>query len=142
MCYPSPVMLRGRCSCAISGRPTPSSGPKNPLSPLFPLHPRKVPVSALFPLLTQKHGGGGYPREAKEVKEIEEVKYNRAFLTPAFTTKSDNIVGAPTFPFLCGRTNLHVAATFRWPPEGGRYRILARGDKSGPRGRGHEARES
>jgi hypothetical protein len=28
------------------------------------------------------------------------VDYNRAFLTPAFTTTSINIVGEPTFPFL------------------------------------------
>jgi hypothetical protein len=54
----------------------------------------------LFPLLTQKHGGGGYPkevREAKEVKGIEEVNYNRASLSPLFTPTSINIVGAPTF---------------------------------------------
>jgi len=50
-------MLRGRCSCAISGRPGISSRQKTPLTPLFPLHPGKLPVSALFPLLTQKQGG-------------------------------------------------------------------------------------
>jgi len=33
---------------------------RTPLSALFPLHPRNLPVSALFPLLTQKEGGGGY----------------------------------------------------------------------------------
>jgi hypothetical protein len=60
MCYASRVMLRGRCSCAISGRPTPSSAPKNPPSPLFPLHPRNSPVTPLFPLHTQKQGGGWY----------------------------------------------------------------------------------
>jgi|SRR5271157_2493024 len=63
MCYASPVMLRGRCSCAISGRPTPSSFASSslfpPLSALFPLHPRNSPVTPLFPLLTQKQGGGG-----------------------------------------------------------------------------------
>ena len=52
-------MLRGRCSCAISECPTPSPAPKNPVSPLFPLHPRKPPVSPLFPLHTQKQGVGG-----------------------------------------------------------------------------------
>jgi hypothetical protein len=50
-------MLRGRCSCAISGRPGTSSRQRTPLTPLFPLHPRKLPVSPLFPLLTQKQGG-------------------------------------------------------------------------------------
>ena len=48
-----------------------------------------------FPLLTQKQGGGGYPKEVREVKEAREVNevteakevdYNRAFLRPAFTT--------------------------------------------------------
>ncbi len=51
-------MLRGRWSCAISGPPGTSSRDETPLTPLFPLHPRKPPVSALFPLLTQKQGVG------------------------------------------------------------------------------------
>ena len=100
MCYASPVMLRGRCSCAISIPRTSSSAPQIPLTPLFPLHPRKSPVTPLFPLLTQKQGGGGYPKEVKEPNEVQEAKqvdYNRAILTPAFTTTSINIVGAPTF---------------------------------------------
>jgi len=57
-------MLRGRCSCAISDRLTPSSFALSslfrPLTPLFPLHPRNSPVTPLFPLLTHKQGGGGY----------------------------------------------------------------------------------
>ena len=64
MCYASPVMLRGRRSCAISERPTTSSfaSPSSfrKLSPLFPLHPRNPPVTPLFPLHTQKQGGRGY----------------------------------------------------------------------------------
>src|SRR5271157_1708343 len=52
-------MLRGRRSCAISGLPTPSPALQSPLTPLFPLHTRNVPVSPFFPLLTQKQGGGG-----------------------------------------------------------------------------------
>src|SRR5208337_4461303 len=74
MCYASPVMLRvpqlhpgheqrGRGCCAISERPAPSSFASSSLlrslSALFPLHPRNSPVSPLFPLLTQKQGGGG-----------------------------------------------------------------------------------
>jgi hypothetical protein len=43
-------------------------------------------------------GGGGYPEEVKETKEVEEVDYNRAIPTPAFTTTLIDIVGAPTFP--------------------------------------------
>jgi hypothetical protein len=68
MCYAPRVMLRGRRSCAISERPTPSSALRplatsHPplatalLSPLFPLHPRNSPVTPLFPLHTQKRGG-------------------------------------------------------------------------------------
>jgi hypothetical protein len=91
-------MLRGRCSCGISGLPTSSPALQSLLTPLFPLLTRNAPVSLFFPLLTQKQGSGGSPevKEAKEVKEVE----NLAFLTPAFTTTSINIVGAPTFPFL------------------------------------------
>jgi len=70
MCYASPVMLRGRCSCAISGRPgapsgthttrpSPSPAPKYPLSPIIPVHPRNSPVSPIIPVHTQKQGGGG-----------------------------------------------------------------------------------
>ena len=39
-------------------------------------------------------------KEANEVEEAEEMDYERAFLTPAFTTTSIAIVGAPTFWFL------------------------------------------
>ena len=88
-------MLRGRCSCGISGLPPSSPALQSLLTPLFPLLTRNAPVSLFFPLLTQKQGSGGSPevKEAKEVKEVE----NLAFLTPAFTTTSINIVGAPTF---------------------------------------------
>jgi hypothetical protein len=69
MCYASRVMLKGRCSCAISGRPTPSSFASSsllrPLTPLFPLHPRNSPVTPLFPLLTQKQGGRGVADPSK-----------------------------------------------------------------------------
>ena len=58
-------MLRGRCSCAISGRPTcsPFAPPSllHSITPLFPLHPRNSPVTPLFPLPTQKHGVGAVP---------------------------------------------------------------------------------
>jgi hypothetical protein len=147
MCYASSVMLRGRRSRAISGRPvsasgtqtprpTPSSAPRllvtshSPLatalvSPLFPLHPRNSPVTPLFPLLTQKQGGGGtfsqmiftnalFPilnpggsnrseeeRPASEGGpytncELTTVNCEPSFLRPAFTITSINIVGAPT----------------------------------------------
>ncbi len=81
MCYASPVMLRGRRFTSVSGRPgtssgtqttrpTPSPASQSLLSLLFPpcperllrrenLHPRNSPVTALFPLHTQKQGGGG-----------------------------------------------------------------------------------
>src|SRR5208283_779581 len=51
-------MLRGRCSCAISERPTPSPAPKKPLSPIIPVHPGNSPVSPIIPVHTQKQGGG------------------------------------------------------------------------------------
>ena len=65
MCYHAYVMLRGRCSCAISERPTPSlfalSSLLRLLSPTIPVHPRNAPVSLIIPVHTQKQGVGGYP---------------------------------------------------------------------------------
>src|SRR5208283_5870665 len=73
-------MLRGRCSCAISDRPTPSpallslptshpparrsfsgGGPLATalVTPIIPVHPRNTPVSPIIPVHTQKQGGGG-----------------------------------------------------------------------------------
>ena len=52
-------MLRGRCSCAISERLTPSPTSQNPLSPIIPVHPKNPPVSPIIPVHTQKQGGGG-----------------------------------------------------------------------------------
>ena len=73
-------MLRGRCSCAISGRPgtpsgtqatrpTPSPAPRllatshsslatALVSPIIPVHPGNSPVSPMIPVHTQKQGGG------------------------------------------------------------------------------------
>jgi len=131
-------MLRGRCSCAISGRPGTSSAPRIQLTPLFPLHPGKSPVSALFPLLTQKQGGGdtsnqmifanaplrlsnpgGYNRLENFALNFvpSTVNCKPAFLTPAFTTTSIDIVGAPTF------LTLHASRRSQERPasEGGPY---------------------
>jgi len=52
-------MLRGRRSCVISGRPSPSPALKKPLSPIIPVHTRHSPVSPIIPVHAQKHGGGG-----------------------------------------------------------------------------------
>jgi hypothetical protein len=58
-------MLTGRCSCAISERPTSSLFALlslfRPLSPTIPVHPRNAPVSPIIPVHTQKQGGGAYP---------------------------------------------------------------------------------
>src|SRR5208337_3683568 len=58
-------MLRGRCSCAISERPTPAlfalSSLLRLLSPTIPVHPRNAPVTPIIPVHTQKQGGGAYP---------------------------------------------------------------------------------
>ncbi len=100
MCYALFAMLRGRRSCAISGRPSPSPAPKSPLSPIIPVHPRNSPVSLIIPVHTQKQGGWGRRKEVKEEKEVEyakDVDYARGFLMPSFTITSCNIVGAPTF---------------------------------------------
>ncbi len=64
MCYAPPVMLRGRFSCAISERATPSPFALPSLFRLLsltiPVHPRNAPVSPIIPIHTQKPGGGGY----------------------------------------------------------------------------------
>jgi len=63
MCYASSVMLRGRCSCAISERPTPSlfATPSlfRTLSPIIPVHRRHSTANPIIPVHTQKQGGGG-----------------------------------------------------------------------------------
>src|SRR5208337_340581 len=144
-------MLRGRCSCAISGRPRPSPALKSPLSPIIPVHPGNSPVSPIIPVHTQKQGGGALkqlsatsnqrlggknkaglihlsnpggsnrlensapicrlstehptrmlilsePGESKDHSSSDSATLNckPAFLTPAFTTTSIAIVGAPT----------------------------------------------
>src|SRR5271157_3425047 len=85
-------MLRGRCSCAISGRPTPSLASHSPLSPLFPLLPGNLPVTPLFPLLTQKQGGRGCFLQCRSHNPF-------VFLfcvNPMVIYMSNYIVGAPT----------------------------------------------
>src|ERR1700687_2669827 len=52
-------MFRGRCSCAISVLPTPSSTQQNPLSPTIPTHTVHSPVTPIIPTLTQNPGGEG-----------------------------------------------------------------------------------
>src|SRR5208283_887432 len=96
MCYASPVMLRGRCSCASSIRPTPSSFASSSLSrlltPLFPLDASHSPISPLFPLHTQKQG-----RVAGVIGLVTYLKY----------------VGAATISFLHATQSLHVQPNAR-----------------------------
>jgi hypothetical protein len=47
----------GRCRCAISERPTPSSARKSPVSLIIPVDPRNAPVNPIIPVHTQKQGG-------------------------------------------------------------------------------------
>jgi hypothetical protein len=49
-------MLRGRCTYAISERPTLSPAIENLLTPLFPLDTSHSPVTPLFPLDTRNRG--------------------------------------------------------------------------------------
>jgi hypothetical protein len=100
MCYPSLVMLEGRCSCAISGRPTPISARKSQLTPLFPLHPRNAPVSPFFPLHTQKQGGGD--ASCKMCSPI-----TLLFCSTPLTTQVSTIVGAPTFAYPNASAGMH-----------------------------------
>jgi len=119
-------MLRGRRSCAISERATPSPASRNPLSPLFPLHPRNSSVTPLFPLHTQKQGGGAHfsalllhsssmlsvssvvnplsnADDSNRVEistascELSTVNCERASQKPPFARELIEYVGAPTF---------------------------------------------
>src|SRR5208283_824754 len=117
LCFP--VMLRGRCSCAIPTRPTSSPSPKFPLSPIIPVHPGNSPVSLIIPVHTQKQGGGGCFFElytghpAKDAHPERARRGGRAEGSlPSFSPNPflfscykyyllksmyNNIVGAPTF---------------------------------------------
>src|ERR1700739_2585597 len=53
------VMFRGHCSSALSLLPTPSSIPRNLLSPIIPALTVHSPASPIIPALTQKQGVGG-----------------------------------------------------------------------------------
>jgi len=125
MCYASPVMLRGRCSCTISERPTSSPFASSSLllslTPLFPLHARHSPVSPIIPALTQNIGGGGIPNAAfasspsftSSSSALARTRRRgtkgtlsaaprataaqRVVRPPMCTTESSGIVGAPTF---------------------------------------------
>jgi|SRR5271157_258614 len=98
MCYPSPVMLRGRCVFAILERPRPSlfssSSFSLPLTPLFLLHARHSPVSPIIPVHTQKQGGGECP--------LQNAFANNSLVFSChvncmLNSMSNYIVGAPTF---------------------------------------------
>jgi len=128
-------MLRGRRSCAISERSTPSPTSQNPLSPLFPLHPGNSPVTPLFPLLTQKQGGGAlrilrpfFPfhmvplplsdtadsnRLLQERTDSEGVPYTNCELVPikaSFIRVFFEIVEPPTFPISTRPSSLRASA--------------------------------
>ncbi len=98
-------MLRGRCTCTISERLTPSlslrllatSHPPlatSSLTPLFPLHPRNSPVSPIIPLHTQKQGGGAdLLRDAFSPNSFVFSRHSNYILH--YT--NNKIVGAPTY---------------------------------------------
>ena len=111
-------MLRGRCSRAISGRPTPSSfasfSLSRPLTPLFPLHPIKSPASALFPLHTQKQGGT--PSCGMTNRSISEFSLALSSASPlfsAFSLRSSAHSAPLRYLFFCHCLPvLHGASTF------------------------------
>src|SRR5208283_6216802 len=112
MCYASPVMLRGRRSCTISERPTPSSFVSSSLSrmltPTIPVHPRNAPVSPIIPVHTQKQGGGALLLNfqlstlnclsllAPTIPAPLATAALRVVPAPLCTTTSRSNVGAPT----------------------------------------------
>src|SRR5208283_1766065 len=75
-------MLRGRCSCAISGRPRPSPAPKKPLSPIIPVHPGNSPVSPIIPVRTQKQGVGSPDNSYQRPAISDQEARRKQFLLP------------------------------------------------------------
>jgi len=98
-------MLRGRCSCAIPTRPTPSPAFQLPLTPLFPLLPGNPSVTSLFPLLTQKQGRGGAFSFASSASFTSFSSFSLSPNPFLFSRRRyyilnymyNNIVGAPTY---------------------------------------------
>jgi len=111
-------MLRGRCSCAISGRPTASSfvfsSLLRPLTPLVPLDASHSPASPLFPLLTQKQGV--YPPSNMINRSISEFSLALSSASPLFSVFSlrSSAHSAPLrYLFFCHCLPvLHGASTF------------------------------
>src|SRR5208282_6337273 len=103
-------MLRGRCSCAISGRPRPSPALKSPLSPIIPVHPRNSPVSSIIPVHTQKQGGGALKMLSATGDQRSGSKKNVA-LSPVFSgsplaTRYSALI--PIIPALLATATLRV----------------------------------
>ena len=115
-------MLRGRGSCTISERPTPSSTLKTPLSPTIPVHPRNSPVTPLFPLHTQKQGGGGcfftfHCRLSTVGCELSFPPNSFVFSHQYYYLlhyMTNNIVGAPTY---CKRLTTGANTLKSGPPQ-------------------------
>jgi hypothetical protein len=121
-------MLRGRCSCAISGRPGTLSGTQTarptpslfatssllcPLTPLFPLHTRHSPVSPIISTLAQNIGGGGCPLQ--NALAHNSFVFSRR-VNSILNYMSNYIVGAPTFSSLRANTRPgdRTASLLRW----------------------------
>ena len=68
-------MLRGRCSCAISERPAPSSTQQNPLSPTIPALTGHSPVTPIIPALTQNPPGGGVKNQLSPFNRYFKIIY-------------------------------------------------------------------
>jgi hypothetical protein len=82
MCYASPVMLRGRCSCAISDRPVSASGTQTP---------RPTPSSAPRLLVTSHSFTQSDPCEGPLAT---------ALVSPLFPLHPRNRPVTPLFPLL------------------------------------------
>jgi|SRR5271157_17500 len=117
-------MLWGRCSCAISERPTPSPTSKNPLSPIIPVHTQKqgggAHFSALSPhsssvlsvssVVNQLSTAGDSNRLEISAANCELSTVNCALAPqkPPFTGELIENVGAPTFSYRSENTLIRV----------------------------------
>jgi hypothetical protein len=116
MCYASPVMLRGRCSCAISGRPGTSSGTQTTRP--TPSSAPRLPATRHSSLVTRHCSANSF------VSPTSKKFFHKSFVSPT----SAKTGGGGCYPYgnvskICRRADIRSEEELKTrPPRPGRGR--------------------